>query len=141
MKTQPGRLTWETRTPISEPEHISTTLRGAGILASSNSNETGEGTSSSEILCIAGVGEKNIHALVACPSGLLYRFEPKFFEHDFWSFAARHYYWITNCLADRAHVAHLTGVPLNQIRGKTLLTGRQKIPYTSLDSILSEFNI
>ena len=52
------------------------------------------GDESADIICV--VENSPIpKALVACPNGSVFRFEPSVFEPGFWAFAARNYYLVT----------------------------------------------
>lgn len=113
-------------------------LRAAGLPLANTADTSEDESSQSQIVCIAVVKEDVIHALVATPSGLVYRFEPKIFELSFWSFAARYYYWVTFSLADREQVSQLTGVSAKAMKGKAMVRGKSERNIGSLDALLNE---
>lgn len=133
-----GKATWDSRVPLSNPTEIISALRSAG-LPLANTNEPSEDESSqSQLVCIAEVQENAIRAVIATPSGLVYRFEPMAFEQSFWAFAARHYYWVTGSMKDREKVSALTEVALKSIKGRTLSRTKSEQSNMALDEILAE---
>ena len=69
------------------------------------------GDESADIICV--VENSPIpKALVACPNGSVFRFEPSVFEPGFWAFAARNYYLVTGNIADRTGLAERAGVDM-----------------------------
>ncbi|QYF93066.1 hypothetical protein KY495_20580 [Massilia sp. PAMC28688] len=132
-------VTWNTRLPVLEQAEIMGALRAAGLPLAYMEASEGE-SPRSEIVCVAEVREEVVHALVATPSGLVYRFQPAPFELTFWAFAARHYYWVTFSLADRAHVSTLTGVPVKTMKGRTFSRCSSGLSNVPLNALLAELN-
>lgn len=135
-------VTWNTRLPVSNQAEIMAALRAAGLPLANSAASEGESLRS-ELVCVAEVREGAVHALVATPSGLVYRFQPAVFELKFWAFAARHYYWVTFSLADREHVSTLTGVPVKTMKGRTFSrtnSGLSNVPLNELLAGLNEGN-
>lgn len=115
-------VTWENQVPVYGAESLFSSLRASGLpLANAGAANDDEGESDqSKIVCVVSVIGETAHALVACPSGVLFRFEPAIFEKGFWEFAARYYYIVTGCMADRNLLSELTGVPAKEIKGKAV---------------------
>lgn len=139
--TESGQVTWDARVPVANQTEIMAALRAAG-LPLANTAETAEDESGqSQLVCVAEVREDIIFALIATPSGLVYRFEPTHFELSFWSFAARNYYWVTSCMADREQASKLTDVPLKIMKGKTLSRGKSELSKVALDTLLGDLGV
>jgi len=133
-------VTWKTRLPVADQVEMIAALRAAGLPLANTETSEGE-RPQSELVCVAAVREGSIHALVATPSGLVYRFEPAVFELSFWAFAARHYYWVTFSLADREHVSALTGVPVKTMKGRTFSRSKLGLSNVPLNALLAELNL
>jgi hypothetical protein len=130
-------VTWQSRVPVVNPGAVMQSLRAAGLPLANSVDTEGEESSQSSLVCIAEVRENLIHALVACPTGLVYRFEPVEFEAFFWGFAARNYYWVTSSMADREWISKLTDVPLKSMKGKALSRSKDGLSKVPLNSILA----
>jgi hypothetical protein len=133
-------VTWNTRLLVTDQVGIMAALRAAGLPLASTEAIEGE-SPRSELVCVAEVREREVHALVATPSGLVCRFQPAVFELAFWAFAARHYYWVTFSMADRAHVSRLTGVSLKAMKGRTFSRDSAGLSKVSLDALLISLNV
>lgn len=129
-------LTWDSRINIFNSGEIMFLLRSAGFPLSSNDSENGD-SENSKLVCLAEVQDKNIIAIVATPSGLVYKFTE--FDIEFWSFAARNYYFVTGNMSDREHVAKLTNLDTKEIKGKTLMRGKSScLSQMSLDIMINQ---
>ncbi|MDD2741259.1 MAG: NAD-dependent DNA ligase LigA [Rhodocyclaceae bacterium] len=129
------RPTWDTRTEQTFPAELIASMRAAGLPVG------GEGDDAGEIVCILSVGDLP-SALVACPNGAVYRFEPPVFEEGFWRFAVANYYLVTGNMADRKKIAEMTGVPTPEIKGKTLSRAKEEAGSgLSLDGLLDRLGI
>ncbi|MBV7538459.1 hypothetical protein KW842_22030 [Duganella sp. sic0402] len=133
-----GQATWHSRVLVDNPAALMVALRAAGLPLANNIDIIEEESSQSSLVCVAEIDEDRILAIVACPSGQVYRFEPTVFEQSFWSFAARNYYWVTGSMLDREQVSKLTDVPVKSIKGRTLTRGKSLRSKLSLDSMLAE---
>lgn len=102
---------------VGDSERLVLALKAFGLPVGAGAGEN------SEIVCVVEVGEA-VRALVACPGGQVYRFDPPAFEHAFWVFAARHYYLVTGNLADRQLLAKMVGLDPRELKGKTLERGK-----------------
>lgn len=132
------RLTWETKKQLNITWPLMASLRAAGLPLAYSLDADEEDSASSKIVCIAEVSENNIKAIVATPSGLVYKFDCEVFEQSFWEFAAKHYYVVTGNVADRNRFGELSGILATGIKG--LLANRKKSTELSgftLDQILS----
>lgn len=135
------RLTWDSQVPVVDPVQTIQALRAAGLPLANNDSEEGD-SEQRHLVCIAEVRQDVIHAVVAFPSGLIYRFQPSIFELQFWNFAARYYYFVTGNMADRRHVASLTGVEVKEIAGRTLHRGKEEtLSGMGLDEILAQLGV
>lgn len=110
--------TWESRQVVGDSERLVLALKAFGLPVDAGAGEN------SEIVCVVEVGEA-VRALVVCPGGQVYRFDPPAFEHAFWVFAARHYYLVTGNLADRQLLAKMVGLDPRELKGKTLERGKE----------------
>lgn len=120
-----GRSTWESQVEFKDAAGLMRVLRLAGFPLANDFEQGDAGESeASKIVCIAAFSKGLICAVVACPSGLVYQFEPDFFEDCFWQFAARHYYVVTGNRADRTLMSTLTGVDVGLIKGRTLVRSK-----------------
>lgn len=132
--------TWDAQVPVIDSAAVMTALRAAGLPLSVSGIEDDESEADSErsaIVCVAAVREDGVTALVACPSGLVYRFEPPAFDLEFWRFAARFYYLVTGNLEDRRRIADLTSVPFKEITGRCLVRKKETVlSGRSLDDLL-----
>lgn len=129
--------TFNSQTPV-DADAVLATLRAAGFPLASSSELTEGESDNSKLVCVAEVRNNMIHAIVASPSGIVYRFEPTVFEPSFWSFAGRHYYFVTGNIADRRRVAELAGIEFKDIKGKTLARGKsESLSEMTLDGMLS----
>lgn len=126
--------------PLPNPSMIMAALRAAGLPLASGQEEDEAGASAgSEIVCIAAVTDDNIHALVATPSGLVYRFEPDDLDAAFWKFSGSNYYWVTGNMADRQKAADLAGIDIKQIKGRCLNNKKiTEISGLGLDEVLEQ---
>lgn len=136
--TKLERVTWDAQVLVANQPAIMASLRAAGLPLANTADTAEDESGQSQLVCVAEVREDMIHALVATPSGLIYRFEPTIFELSFWSFAARNYYWVTFCMADREKASKLTGVPLKMIKGKTLSRSKSGLSGMALDALLGD---
>lgn len=124
------RPTWDSRTSIEQSDELIAAFGRAGL-------PIGEGEKSPQIVCLLASGDIPA-AVVACPNGTAYRFEPAVFEADFWRFALANYYVVTGNLADRHWAASLTGMTPEQISGKPLSRAKGSTPSgLSLDGLLA----
>lgn len=132
-----SQIAWNAQVPLQCPTLLVSALRSAGLPLANAAESSETDSDASAIVCIASVGPVGIHAVVATPSGLVWRFEPEGFEPRFWAFAARYYYWVTGNLADRRLVAELAGTPLKDIKGRALLRGKVEAPSgATIDDLL-----
>lgn len=76
-------------------------------------------------------------ALVATPSGHVFRFEPAVVEVPWWRFAAGNYFVVTAGAADRVALAQLAGVDLDSIKGK-VWGGRKAVGVPDLDAFIAQ---
>jgi DNA polymerase III epsilon subunit-like protein len=133
--------TWNSQIPVNDPAQMIQALRAAGLPLANNESAEGD-SEQSHLVCIAEVRPDGIHAVVAFPSGLVFRFQPSTFEFEFWNFAARYYYFVTGNMADRRHVASLTGVDIKEITGRTLRRGKEEaLSGMKLDEILAHLGV
>lgn len=136
------RHTWNNQVLVPEPIKLLAGLRAARLPLATSLDATADGESESEqskLVCIADVRQNLIHAIVVTPSGWVFRFEPTEFEPAFWLFAARNYFWVTGSLADRRHVAQLSGVPFEGISGRALQRNKTvELSALTLDALLAE---
>lgn len=135
----PSRITWDSQVPIPDAAALMVVLRAAGLPLSNTVEVLEDESGASCIVCIAALRLDGVHALVACPSGLMYRFEPAAFEQHFWHFACRNYYLITGNLADRREMADLAGLTAKDIKGRALIRGQgDDASGLSLDGLLGK---
>jgi hypothetical protein len=85
-------------------------LRRAGLPLADTMASDGE-SPQSQLVCVAAVREAGIHALVATPSGLVYRFEPAVFELSFWrsppvTITGLHFPWLIASMSVSSPVCH-----------------------------------
>lgn len=129
------RPTWDSRIEVKNPAEIIKALAGAGLPVGEADSADGK------IVCVLSVGDLPA-AVVACPNGLVYRFEPPVFELGFWQFAASNYYLLTANTDDRRHFAEMTGVPMDEIKGKTLSRAKGAgVSKTGLDDLLKQLGV
>lgn len=132
------RRTWESRVEVHDPELIMAALRAAGLPLAYASEQEGEESDASRIVCVAAYLHGQIQALVATPSGLVYRFEPDVIVDDFWRFALNHYYVVTGNIADRLAFAQHIEVPEKAVKGRALIRKKSEDPSgLSLDDLLN----
>lgn len=116
-----SRLTWESQINIEDPAAVLATLRQAGLpLAESGADLVEEESTNSRIVAIMAPAGDTIHAIVATPSGFVYRFEPPEIDIEFWSFALRHYYVVTGNMADRLLLAKQADVDIKGVTGRAM---------------------
>lgn len=134
--------TWSEQVTIYGKTSLIDRLRSAelplsgGDADTADSNAAAESTSAA-IVALVAVSATKISALVATPSGLLYRFEPKAIERSWWDFAARNYYVVTGNMADRQQLALHAGVEPKAIKGKTWFRKKDAdLTGLSLDEII-----
>ena len=137
MDTQ---TTFRSQVPV-DAIAVMSALKAAGFPLSS-STESNEGESdNSKLVCVAEIKGDLIHAIVASPSGIVYRFEPSVLEPAFWSFAGRNYYFVTGNIADRRRAAELAGIDVKLIKGKTLARGQgEALSGMTLDQMMAQIN-
>lgn len=136
--------TWSAQLPVPNAADILSALRAAGLplAVSAPSDGDSDDSDASAMVCLAEVADARIWAIVACPNGLVFRFEPPVYEPAFWSFAAQYYYWVTGNMADRQKVSELAGIPVKSMKGRCL--SRAKSPAlsrTTLDALLQAHGI
>lgn len=131
--------TWSDQVQIANPQDLIASFRAAGLpLADASAEQDEDESDNSKIVCLAEVNQSSVSAIVACPSGLIYRFEPTEFEPAFWSFAARNYYLVTGNMTDRNHVAILAGVQIKMAKGRTLARGKSdRLSGLTLDEMVA----
>lgn len=131
---------WASKVAIDDPARLLARMRGAGLpLQDGGAGEVEGESDSSKITALVAVSEDRLAAIVATPSGLVYRLEPEVIEQEWWSFAARYYYIVTGNLADRQLLAEHAGVELSAVKGKTI--SRKKLAEPSgltLDQLLDQ---
>ena len=125
------RPTWESRVEVSPSDNIFAALSAAGLPAGADG----------EIVCVLSVCQLPA-ALVACPNGLVYRFEPAVFEEDFWRFAVSNYYLVTGSPADRQKIAEMAKVDIGDIKGKSLRRAKgEGVSEMTLDTLLEQLGV
>lgn len=129
--------TWESRTAVEDAPAVIGALRAAGLPVGIPGDE------SAYIICVV---ENSLipKALVACPNGSVFRFEPTLFEPGFWAFAARNYYLVTGNIADRTGLAERAGVDLstNKVSGRALQRAKADGPSgMTLDQLLEAVGV
>lgn len=133
-------VTWETKELVADPARLLARMRSAGLpLQDGVAGEVEGESDGSKITALVAVSADGLAAIVASPSGLVYRLEPEIIEQEWWSFAARYYYIVTGNLADRQLLAEHAGVELSAVKGKTI--SRKKLAEPSgltLDQLLDQ---
>lgn len=133
--TDPGKpiaRTWDCRAPIMGEVSLFERLKSAGLplsMAGEGADGLAEGESAAgAIVALVSVAGGRLAALVATPSGLMYRFEPEAIEPTWWDFAARNYYVVTGNMADRQQLALRAGVEPKAIKGRTWFRSKDAEP-------------
>lgn len=133
--TDPGKpiaRTWDCRAQIMGEISLFERLKSAGLplsMASGGADGLTESESSAgAIVALVSVVGGRLAALVATPSGLMYRFEPEAIEPTWWDFAARNYYVVTGNMADRQQLALRAGVEPKAIKGRTWFRSKDAEP-------------
>lgn len=142
--TDPGKpiaRTWDCRVQIMGEASLFERLKSAGLplsMASEGADGLAEGESASgAIVALVSVAGGRLAALVATPSGLMYRFEPEAIEPTWWDFAARNYYVVTGNMADRQQLALRAGVEPKAIKGRTWFRSKDAEPSSmGLDELI-----
>lgn len=124
--------TWDCRTPIMGEASLFDRLKSAGLplsMAGEGADGLVEGESAAgAIVALVSVAGGRLAALVATPSGLMYRFEPEAIEPTWWDFAARNYYVVSGNMADRQQLALRAGVEPKAIKGRTWFRSKDAEP-------------
>ncbi|QEL56035.1 hypothetical protein [Chromobacterium paludis] len=133
-------VTWASKVVIAEPDRLLARMRAAGLPLQEGTAGEAEGESdNSKITALVAVGDDRLSAIVATPSGLVYRLEPERIEPDWWSFAARYYYIVTGNLADRQMLAELAGIQASAVKGKTISRKKSaELSGLTLDQLLDQ---
>ena len=131
---------WASKVAIDDPVRLLARMRSAGLpLQDGGAGEVEGESDSSKITALVAVGADRLAAIVASPSGLVYRLEPEVIEQDWWSFAARYYYVVTGNLADRQLLAEHAGVEIGLVKGKTISRKKAaELSGLSLDQLLDQ---
>lgn len=129
---KPVARTWDCRAPIMGEASLFERLKSAGLplsMAGEGADGLAEGESAAgAIVALVSVAGGRLAALVATPSGLMYRFEPEAIEPTWWDFAARNYYVVTGNMADRQQLALRAGVEPKAIKGRTWFRSKDAEP-------------
>lgn len=138
MSTVDLHSTWKSQVAISNPKDLLARLRSAGLPLAEPSGEGEEGDSDNSKLClVASVVDGAVAAVVASPSGLVFRFEPDLVDPQWWAFATKNYYVVTGNAQDRKLLADIGGVDLKVIKGKTVSRKKDAEPSRmTLDQLL-----
>lgn len=135
--------TWSEQVTIYGKTSLIERLRSAGLPLSGGGADAADSDAEAEssnavIVALVAVSATKISALVATPSGLLYRFEPKAIEREWWGFAVSNYYVVTGNMADRQQLAMHAGVEPKAIKGRTWFRKKEAdLTGLSLDEIIA----
>lgn len=127
---------WDSRSEVADPLGLIQALKRAGFPLQGESTKEGETeleedeSKASQIVCVLALSQDDgaFQAIIATPSGAVFKIAPEVFDLDFWAFAARYYYIVTGNLADRAQLSERTNVPLKEIRGRAAVRARAQAP-------------
>ncbi|MFK4705602.1 hypothetical protein ABIC83_002441 [Roseateles asaccharophilus] len=138
MSTVDLHSTWKARVQIQNEKDLLARLRSAGLPLAEPSGEGEEGDSDNSKLCaVVSVIDGVLAAVVASPSGLVFRFEPDHVDPQWWAFAAKNYYIVTGNAQDRKLLADLGGADIKAIKGRTVSRKKDSEPSRmSLDQLL-----
>lgn len=78
-----------------------------------------------QITAIIAFNDGKINALIATPSGIIYRIDPSIFHAPWWAFALRNYYIVTGNMHDRKVLCELTETDTKLVKGKVV--NRKKV--------------
>ena len=139
----PPHYTWEAQSPVKRAASLWARLKSSGLpLGAPASGDANEGDGDADagagsIIALVAVTESKAAALVATPSGLVYRFEPEQIDPAWWAFAATNYYVVTGNQVDRQQLAQLAGVESKAIKGRAWNRKKMTDPTNlSLDELI-----